>query len=145
MEYTNMGIIFIVKHFKQIAMRVKPQVDIAVTGVRALNRAVIAGIYERMANIGFAHAVPESRLFELNFNAPLFNIASMKRECKQAGKIACPLLIINCIRVVLLLPKMAYNGRICLPILSSTRLLSGMALPRKIYVVPLTAPNMKAP
>jgi hypothetical protein len=35
-----------------------------------------------MANIGFAHTVPESRLFELNFNVHLLNIAGIKRECK---------------------------------------------------------------
>jgi hypothetical protein len=80
-----MGIIFIVKHFKQIAMCVKPQADIAITGVRALNRAVITGICERMANIGFAYAVPENRLFELNFNTQVLNIASMKNEYKAFG------------------------------------------------------------
>jgi hypothetical protein len=75
-----MGVIFIVKHFKQIAMRVKPQSDITVTRVRALNRTVVAGIGERMANIGFVYAVPEGGLFELDFNAHLFNVAGMKRE-----------------------------------------------------------------
>jgi hypothetical protein len=75
-----MGIIFIVKHFKQIAMCVKSQTDITVTGGCTLNRAVRAGICERMANIGFAHAMPENRLFERNFNTHLFNVAGMKRE-----------------------------------------------------------------
>jgi hypothetical protein len=87
-EYTNMGGIFIVKHFKQIAMRVKSQTDITVPGGHALNRTVIAGIGKRMANIGFTHAVPESRLLELNFNAHLFNIAGMKRECKALRGLA---------------------------------------------------------
>jgi hypothetical protein len=65
-------------------MRVKPQTDIAITSVRALNRTVIAGICERMANIGFAHAMPENRLFELNFNVHLFNITGMKKEYKAS-------------------------------------------------------------
>jgi hypothetical protein len=77
-----MVVIFIVKHFKQIAMRVKPQTDIAIAGIRALNRAIIAGIRECVANIGFAHAVPENRLFEPNLNTHPFTIAGMKREYK---------------------------------------------------------------
>jgi hypothetical protein len=82
-----MGIIFIIKHFKQIAMRVKPQADIAVTGVRTLNRTIIAGICERMANISLAQAVPENRLLELNFNIHLLNIVGTKRECNVFRKI----------------------------------------------------------
>jgi hypothetical protein len=80
MEYTNMSIIFIVKHFKQIATRVKPQADITVAAV--LKRAVIAGICKRMANIGFAYTMPESRLSELNIKVHPLTIAVMKRERK---------------------------------------------------------------
>jgi hypothetical protein len=82
MEYTNMGIVIIVKYFKQIAMRVKPQAEIAIAGVRILKRTVITGIGERMANIGFAYTVPESRLLECNFNAHLSTITGMRNEDK---------------------------------------------------------------
>jgi hypothetical protein len=88
MEYANMGIIFIVKYFKQITMHVKPQADIASTGIRTRNRAIVAGICECMANIGFAHTVPESRLFELNVH--LLTIAGVKRECKAPTVNALP-------------------------------------------------------
>jgi hypothetical protein len=82
MEYTNMSIIIIVKYFKQIAMRVKPQADIAIIGVSILKRTVITGIGERMVNIGFAYTVPKSRLLECNFNAHLSNIADMRNGDK---------------------------------------------------------------
>jgi hypothetical protein len=75
-----------VKHFKQIAMRVEPQADITITGVCVLNRAVIAGICERLADIGFAHTVPEGRLFELNFNIHVSNIIDMKTECNSPSE-----------------------------------------------------------
>jgi hypothetical protein len=82
-KYTHMGIIFIIKHFKQIALCIKPQADIAVLIIHTLNRAIVTGCGKRMAYVCFAHAMPESRLLEPDVH--LHNIAAYKRNRKAAG------------------------------------------------------------
>ena len=61
-----MGLKFIVKHFKQITIGVKPQAEIAV--IRVLNRPVVTGVNERMTYIRLVHAMPKSRLLKFKLD-----------------------------------------------------------------------------